>query len=78
MIEEKHVDPFRITVWCEFWTGRVVGPCFRENNHSEMVNVNGELYRKMSPRVIRRGTLWICYGQVFEMLIFSGVKDHTI
>lgn len=39
--------PQRVTVWCEFWAGEVVGPYLFEDDVSNVVRVNGERYRDM-------------------------------
>ena len=31
VIVEKPMHPARITVWCEFWSGGIIGPFFFEN-----------------------------------------------
>ena len=31
MIIEKPLYPQRVTVWCGFWTGGIIGPFFFEN-----------------------------------------------
>lgn len=39
------MNPPRITVWCEFWTGCIIGPFFFEN--ATNAKVNGALYRNI-------------------------------
>lgn len=46
-IVEKPVYPQRVTVWCAFWAGGVIGPYFFENDAAVSVTVNGLRYRKM-------------------------------
>ena len=41
MIAEKPFHPQRVTVWCDFWIGGVIGPYFFENEASATVTVNG-------------------------------------
>ena len=41
------MNPQRVTVWCEFWYGGVIGPFFFENEQRAAVTVNGERYRLM-------------------------------
>ena len=47
MIIEKPLDPERVTVWCGFWTGGIIGPYFFLNEAGEAVSVNGLRYRTM-------------------------------
>ena len=42
VISEKQMDPQRITVWCGFWAGGIIGPYFFEN---DAATVNGVQYR---------------------------------
>ena len=37
----------RVTVWCGFWSGGVIGPFFFQDSNGNPVNVNGERYRSM-------------------------------
>lgn len=37
----------KVTVWCGFWCGGVIGPYFFENDAGQSVTVNGEHYRSM-------------------------------
>ena len=37
----------RVTVWCDFWSGGIIGPFFFENEQGVAVTVNGERYRAM-------------------------------
>ena len=37
----------KITVWCGFWWGEVIGPHFFENDKGNAVTVNSERYRSM-------------------------------
>ncbi|EFN75581.1 hypothetical protein EAI_08637, partial [Harpegnathos saltator] len=39
--------PQKVTVWCGFWAGGVIGPYFFENDVGEAITVNGERYRTM-------------------------------
>ena len=41
------MDPQRMTVWCGFWYGGIIGPFFFENEQRAAVTVNGERYRVM-------------------------------
>jgi hypothetical protein len=47
IIVEKPLYPQRVTVWCGFWAGGVIGPYFFENNEGETVTVNAQRYRTM-------------------------------
>lgn len=44
---EKPMHPQRVTVWCGFWAGGVIGPFFFENGAGQAVTVTGERYRAM-------------------------------
>jgi len=44
---EKPMHPQRVTVWCGFWFGGIIGPFFFENEQGAAVTVNGERYRAM-------------------------------
>ena len=37
----------RVTVWCGFWSGGIIGPYSFENEAGHSVTVNGERYRDM-------------------------------
>ena len=45
MIIEKPLYPQRVTVWCGFWAGGIIGPHFNENEAAAAVSVNGLRYR---------------------------------
>jgi len=47
VIMEKPMHPQRVTVWCGFWSGSIIGPFFFENEQGAVVTVNGERYRAM-------------------------------
>ena len=47
MINEKQIHPQRVTVWCGFWTGGIIGLYFFENEVSQAVTVNSARYRDM-------------------------------
>ena len=47
MIREKPMHPQRVTVWCGFGAGGVIGPYFFENEAGNAVTVNGIRYRNM-------------------------------
>jgi len=44
---EKPMHPQRVTVWCDFWSGGIIGSFFFENEQGAAVTVNGERYRAM-------------------------------
>ncbi|XP_018375528.1 PREDICTED: uncharacterized protein LOC108769183 [Trachymyrmex cornetzi] len=46
-IVERPMHPPRVTVWCGFWSGGIIGPFFFENDAGNAVTVNGERYRAM-------------------------------
>ena len=41
------MHPQRVTVWCGFWYGGIIGTFFLENEQGAAVTVNGERYRAM-------------------------------
>ena len=41
------MHPQRVTIWCEFWYGGIIGPFFFGNDQGADVTVNGERYRAM-------------------------------
>ena len=47
MTIEQHMHPQRVTVWCGFWSGGIIGPFFFENEQGAAVTVNSERYRAM-------------------------------
>ena len=47
MIMEKPLYPQRVTVWCGFCAGGIIGPHFFENEAGEVVSVNGLRYGTM-------------------------------
>jgi len=44
---EKQMHPQRVTVWCGFWAGGIIGPYFFENEAGQAVTVTGARYRDM-------------------------------
>lgn len=47
VIHEKQMHPQRVTVWCGFWAGGIIGPFFYENEAGQAQTVNGVRYREM-------------------------------
>lgn len=47
VVVQKPMHPARVTVWCGFWSGGVIGPFFFENEAGRAVTVNGDRYRDM-------------------------------
>ena len=47
VISEKQMHPQRVTVWCGFWEGGIIGPYFFENEQliKQQSAVNGARYR---------------------------------
>ena len=45
MIHEKALHAQRLTVWCGFWAGGVIGPYFFKYEAGNAVTVNGVGYR---------------------------------
>ena len=44
---DKPLYPQRVTIWCGFWAGGIIGPYFFENEAGAAVSVNGLHYRTM-------------------------------
>ncbi|XP_060851646.1 uncharacterized protein LOC132930005 [Rhopalosiphum padi] len=44
---EKQMHSQRVTVWCGFWAGGVIGPYFFEDERGNAETVNGYRYRNM-------------------------------
>ena len=44
---EKPTHPKRVKFLCGFWSRRIIGPIFFENEQAEVVTVNGDRYRAM-------------------------------
>lgn len=51
-IVEKQMHPERVTVWCGFWAGGIIGPFFFENATGEAITVNAARYRDMIMRFL--------------------------
>lgn len=47
VVIEKPMHPERVTVWCGFWSGGIIGPFFFQDDNGRNVTVNGERYRGM-------------------------------
>ena len=47
VIIEKPMHPQRVTVWCGFWYGGIIGPFFFENEQVAAITVNSECHRVM-------------------------------
>lgn len=41
------MHPEKVTAWCEFWAGGVIGPYFFEKDVGQTITVKGERYRSM-------------------------------
>ena len=46
VISEKQMHSQRVTIWCGFWAGGIIGPYFFENEADQAVTVN-DRYRDM-------------------------------
>jgi len=42
------MHPEKVTVWCGFWSGGIIGPYFFQNEAGVAMIVNGERYRSIS------------------------------
>ena len=47
VIQQLPMHSPRVTVWCGFWVGGVIGPYFFENDAGNAITVNGVRYRDM-------------------------------
>lgn len=46
-VHQVAMHPQKVTVWCGFWVGGVIGPYFFQNDGGEAITVNGDRYRTM-------------------------------
>ena len=46
------MHPQRVTIWCGFWNGGIIGSFFLENEQGDAVTVNGERYRAMLKEIL--------------------------
>lgn len=46
-VHQVAMHPQKVTVWCGFWAGGIIGPYFFENEAGAAITVNGERYRSM-------------------------------
>lgn len=46
-VHQVAMHPAKVTVWCGFWAGGIIGPYFFENDDGVSITVNGERYRSM-------------------------------
>ena len=37
----------KVTFWCGFWSGGIIGPYFFQNEAGVAITINGERYRSM-------------------------------
>ncbi|GFX04872.1 uncharacterized protein TNCV_2248551 [Trichonephila clavipes] len=44
---ETPLQKKKLTVWCDLWAGRIIGPYFFKNDEGHNVTVNGDRYRAM-------------------------------
>lgn len=75
VIHEKPLHAERVTVWCGFWAGGIIGPYFFENDAEQAVTVTGVRYRNML-----REFLWpLLDGVDIEGMRFQqdGATCHT-
>ena len=47
-IHQLQMHPEKVTVWCGFWSGGIIGPYFFQNEAGVAMIVNGERYRSIS------------------------------
>lgn len=75
VIHEQPMHPLKVTVWCGFWAGGVIGPFFFENDAEQTVTVTGERYREMlnnflAPKIAENGLEDMWFQQ-------DGATPHT-
>ena len=46
-IQQRSLHSEKVTVWCGFWSGNIIGPYFIQNEAGAALTVNGERYRSM-------------------------------
>ena len=46
-IHQLQMHPEKVTVWCGFWSGGIIGPYFFQNEAGVAITVYGERYRSM-------------------------------
>ena len=46
-IQQRSLHSEKVTVWCGFWSGSIIGPYFFQNEAGAALIVNGERYRSM-------------------------------
>lgn len=44
VILKKQMNPQRVTVWCGFWVGGIIGPYFYQNEAGQIVIDTGARY----------------------------------
>ena len=77
MTIEQHMYPQRVTVWCGFWSGGIIGLFFSKNAQGSAVTVNSERYRRamlnefLFPKIVEddMGDIW------FQQ---DGATCHTV
>lgn len=79
-IVEKQMNPQCVTLWCEFWTGGIIGPYFFENETGQAVNITGaqlSRYDNISSFCLNWMILiWICgFNKTMPQSFFN--DDYT-
>jgi len=46
-VHQNKMHPEKVTVWCGFWSGGIIGTYFFQNETGIAITVNGERYRSM-------------------------------
>ena len=75
MIIEKPLYPQRVTVWCGFGVGGIIGPYFFLNEAGAAVSVNGLCYRTMINEFLCPELEYMDVGDVYFQQ--DGATCHT-
>ena len=62
---EKPTHPKRVTVWCRFWSRRIIGPILFENEQGVAVKINGDRYRAMLNQFLFTKLEEECIGKIW-------------
>ena len=46
-IHQLQMHSEKVTFWCGFWSGGIIGPYFFQNEAGVAITINGERYRSM-------------------------------
>ena len=73
---EKPTHPKRVTVWCGFWFGGIIGPYFFENEQGKAVAVNGDRY----PYLLSTGWRYVPHSRSYTrcFVLRPVFEDHIV